>query len=121
MNVIYKESFDEDITPEIKGTYEKILIRKPILPKIAKVERYKQVGQRKWNTVYNVKDEEAKILFTSEKQGEAIERAKELAIKNIKTYYVNIGKALFNADPCVAMVTPGKHRPGKWKFLVINA
>ena len=120
MDTIYKESYDENVKPNVKGTYEKILIRKPVMPKIAKVKRFKQVGQRKWNTVYHVKDENSVILFTSEKQGRAIEKAKSLAIKNIKTYYVTIGKALCNSDPRVAEVTPGKSRPGRWKFLVID-
>lgn len=120
MKIIYKEGFDTDSFSDIDGTFEKVQIRKPILPKVAKVNKEKQIGQRRWATVYYVKDEESTILFTSEKQGEAVKFAKALSIKNIKDYYVSIGKVLFNSDPQVAVISPGKHKPGKWKFIIIN-
>ncbi len=78
MEIIYLESFDENIKPENDKPYEKVVIRKPRLPKVAKVERFKQVGHRKWATVYHVRDELSKIVYSHEILCNAVEKAKEL-------------------------------------------
>jgi hypothetical protein len=120
MQTLYVESYDADIKPNITGTYEKIQIRKPSLPKVAKVIRQPQKGHRKWHTFFQVKDENSNIIFTDAKEGVAIAKAKSLAKANIKSYDVCITKLLVNADPKVAFVSPSKSKPGKYKFMIIE-
>lgn len=120
MKIIYIESFNEDVKPDIDKPFEKIIIRKPKFPKVAKVERFKQVGHRKWSTIYHVRDEESNILYSDEKLCNAINEAKRLALKTINDYYITIGKILTNSDPKVAVVSPGKHKIGKYKFIVLQ-
>ena len=120
MQTIYIESFDENVTPEA-SYYEKIVIRKPRLPKIAKVKRFKQIGHRRWSTIYQIKDSSSNILYSSEVLLQAVKHAKELAIKNIQEYYITIGKTLVGSDNRVAIITPGKHLIGRYKFLCLPA
>lgn len=121
MQVIYLESLDENAVPEgVAGPFEKVVIRKPMPPKVAKVHRFKQVGARNWSTIYMVKDDMSNVLYSNEILKLAVNRAKELAIRNLKEYFICVGKMLINNDPLVAVVKPGKHRPGKFKFIILN-
>jgi hypothetical protein len=120
MEIIYIESYNENTKPDIDKPFEKVIIRKPRFPKIAKVDRFKQVGHRKWATIYHVRDECSNILFSHEKLCVAIKEAKRLSLSKIKNYYVTIGKSLINSDPKVATISPGKHKPGKFKFIVLQ-
>lgn len=120
MKTIYIESIDENCKPETACTYEKFVIRKPRLPKVAKVKRYKQVGARLWSTMYRVKDELSNILYSSEVEGEAIDWARKRTMKDLKKYYICVDKALTNSDPLVAEVSPGKFRCGRYKFIILE-
>lgn len=121
MEVIYLEAMDENVVPpNTDRPFERIVIRKPKLPKIAKVKKFKQVGSRQWSTVYTVKDEFSNILFTDPIMATAINWAKERSIKDVKDYYIYVDKSLINCDARVAVVTPGKHRPGKFKFILLE-
>ena len=126
MKVINCDSFDANITPEqvnpeLKGLpFERVVMKKPMLPKLARVKNFIQVGDRKWATVYRIRDESSKICFTVDKFHEAVKQAKQMAIENIKSYYITIDKTLINADPRVAVVTPGKNYKGKFKFIILD-
>lgn len=120
MEIIYLESYSENVKPDIDKPFEKVIIRKPRFPKVAKVDRFKQVGHRKWATIYHVRDDDSNILFSHEKLCVAITEAKRLSMLKIQEYYVTIGKVLVNSDAKVATISPGKHKPGKFKFIVLH-
>jgi len=125
MRMLTIETLDENITPEqidptAKGPFEKVLLRKPQPPKVAKVTRTVQKGTRKWKTIYRVRKPDCAIVYSADKFIDALKMAKKMALENIAEYQITIDKSLVNSDPKVASVAPGKHKPGKYRFIILE-
>ena len=96
---------------------EAICISKPKEGKRAHVEATKQEGARKWKTIYVVKEENGEtVLFSDPVQKMALNKAKELCLSLKKNLYVVCEKVLIEGTSNVAVVTPGKSRPGLWRI-----
>ena len=90
-------------------------IRKPKIAKRAHVIRVKQVGSRKWETVYQLwTDDMCWAQFDT--QADAIERAKEISLEKKIRVCVNVAKHLVEQSTLTADVTPGNSQPGQWHF-----
>jgi hypothetical protein len=125
MKTIDIETLDENLTPEqidpnLKGPFEKVLLRKSKPPKVAKVTRVVQKGPRKWKTIYRVRKIDGSIVFSADKFMDSLKMAKKMAIEKVTEYQVTIDKSLVNSDPKVAMVVPGKHREGRYRFIILE-
>jgi len=95
-------------------------VKKPKLAKRCAVSKNVCKGARKWVTVYDVKPvygsrvgQTARIKTT---QGDAIKKAKELALKNQTAYQIFISKELENSKPEIAFIQPSKSEQGEWEF-----
>jgi hypothetical protein len=98
-------------------------LEKPQLSKTCKVEKTVQKGARKWETVFVI---EPRWGFSSSirqdteivkgTQGDAIKRAKSLALKNQAEYTIRIEKRLVTGLTQIATVSPKKSKRGKWLF-----
>ena len=97
-------------------------VRKPKVAKRAHVDRTKQVGSRKWKTVYTAYNfqqhlhnkETDETWFNT--QAEAISAAKKASLETKTTFIVTCHKQLVGSRQIVAEVTPGNSKPGKWHF-----
>lgn len=87
---------------------------KPKIAKRAHVEHSKQVGTRKWRTMYMVSRISGSVgSFLT--QAEAIASAKEQALHTKEKILVRAYKKM-DGDSLVAEVTPGNSKPGEWHF-----
>jgi hypothetical protein len=120
VQTIYLESVDENVKPDTTKPYEKVVVRKPHPPKIAKVKRFKQIGRRSWVTIYRVRDGLSNIIYGDPILKKAIAYAKNLSIKKIEEYRVSVDKVLIGGDQTVAIITPGKFKTGKFRFNIID-
>jgi len=93
---------------------------KPKPAKRCKVEKKVQKGARKWETVYSfvVANDYCRSFESVSNctQGEAIKRAKALALKNNCSVEIRIEKVLVDRDNKIAVVAPSKVVMGKWLF-----
>jgi hypothetical protein len=105
------------------STYEKPAkcLVQPKLAKTCKIEKTVQKGARKWETVFVLEPswEGSCGKYAEEMrnatQGQAIARAKHLALKTQKEYSIRIEKRLIGRS-LVATVAPKKSKMGKWLF-----
>lgn len=101
-------------------THNSKCIKKPKIAKRCKVEKNVQKGTRKWITVYVVEPKWSshcnayEVVKTS--QGDAMKRAKELALKHNEEMVVTIDKQLDNGNNKIASVRPNNSERGAWKF-----
>ena len=98
-----------------------------IEPKPAKkciVEKTEHKGARKWETVFVISPrfddperfEQYKYVEVKTTQGDAINKAKEMALRFGETFKINIEKHLIGQVSRIAIVTPKAAVMGKWKF-----
>jgi hypothetical protein len=114
----HEEGYSGAINSDDGGMQSKCL-REPKPAKRCVVEQKTNKGARKWETVYTINsrwggNHEGALVRTS--QGDAMKKAKELAIKNNTTMIVTIKKRLVEGVSEIAEVSPGKSTEGKWKF-----
>jgi hypothetical protein len=100
-------------------------IVKPLPAKSCKVEKDVRKGARKWVTVFKIEPKwgfsdgnynsrhHAEITTT---QGDAIAKAKSMALEFNKEFTIDIDKRLENGSSRIASVAPKKSRQGKWLF-----
>ena len=95
-------------------------VKKPKIAKRCIVKKNVCKGARKWVTVYDikpifgsVKQETARVKTT---QGDAVKKAKELALKNQTAYQIFIKKELENSQSEIAYIEPAKSEKGEWVF-----
>jgi hypothetical protein len=96
-------------------------IKKPKLAKLCKVEKASQKGTRRWETVFVIEPQWLtskgdRIFLANGTQGEALKKAKVLALKNQTEYVVRIEKRLATGDNKIATVEPKKSEVGEWLF-----
>jgi hypothetical protein len=95
-------------------------IEKPKVAKSCAITKNVNKGARKWETVFIVDPlwesfgGENDIIKTT--QGDAIKRAKELALKHQIEYKVTIDKRLVGGVIEIARITPKKSQRGRWLF-----
>jgi len=121
-------------------TTEPITVEELVSPRRAKrihTDTFPQKGQRKFVTSYYVWDNvvESKVEFNLDcnlhlniatdkvntgvyfrRQMDAIAAAKELSKHTHQSYEIIIAKVLVSGNSTVAKITPGKSRPGTYKF-----
>tara|TARA_Y100000310_G_C20669719_1_gene809580 strand:- start:1316 stop:1759 length:444 start_codon:yes stop_codon:yes gene_type:complete len=93
-------------------------VRKPKVAKRAHVETNKQVGSRKWTTMYNLYCG-ANDYGMYSTQADAIAAGKEASLENRCQCYVEVFKMLVDSERVVATITPGNSKPGKWHFTAV--
>jgi hypothetical protein len=99
------------------GQIKSKCLQKPKPAKTCAVKRDVQKGTRKWETVFVLKDWYGKTLATVRTtQGDAIEKAKYLAIQQGNSVKIEIKKVLVNDSSIIATVSPKKSIQGKWLF-----
>lgn len=102
---------------------------KPKKPKSCKVDKVVQKGARKWETVFRIEPKwgfsrrssgenllDLRSAEVKTTQGDAIKKAKEMALEFNQEFSVSIEKRLVDSDCCIATVTPNKSQMGKWEF-----
>ena len=98
-------------------------LKKPKLAKSCKVEKAVQKGARKWETVFVIEqkwgfsnDNYPQGMIVRGTQGEAIKKAKEMALKNQQEYTITIDKQLVKGESKIATIKPKKSEAGEWLF-----
>lgn len=116
------------------STYENDKVKCLVKPKPAKtctVDKPVQKGAKKWETVYKIAPkwgfsgvyETRKNVSVKTNQGDAIKKAKAMALEFNEEFEITITKELVGSDPSfpigsnkIASISPKKSTTGKWRF-----
>ena len=114
----HQEGYSGEIN-SAREAHSKCLI-KPKAPKGATVEHFNNGVTRKWETVFIIKEKHSFThggeMGSAKTKGDAIKKAKELAVKHNCTMAITIEKRLVGKGREIADVKPKKSVMGKWKF-----
>jgi len=114
------DGYSGDMNSACDGDMKTKCIKKPKVAKRCKVAKNVQKGTRKWVTVYVIeskwssRSDSRAVVRTS--QGDAMKKAKEMALKSGEAMNVYIKKELDNGDNQVAEVSPNNSEQGIWRF-----
>lgn len=110
----------EGYTGTIGSSTEETLckcITQPKPAKKCKVDKTVHQGARKWETRYIIASTIGDCYCGYGKtQGEAIKKAKEMALKTGYGYNINLEKVIVNGSNRIAAVYPKESTMGKWLF-----
>ena len=113
----HQEGYSGDMNSACDGDMKTVCIKKPKPAKRCNVEKTVQKGTRKWETIYvvsNWRSGDNYIVITS--QGDAIKKAKEMALKTGGRVDITIQKQLVGGADKIAVVSPMKAEQGVWRF-----
>lgn len=94
-------------------------IKQPKPAKRCTVEKTVQKGAKKWGMVFVIEPKNTFGRYGSSiknSKTEAIQMAKELALRHNMDYSIKVEKRLINGNPEIACVKPKKSEMGEWKF-----
>jgi hypothetical protein len=119
----HQEGYSGDINSS-RTENSKCLI-KPKAPKGATVEHFNNGVTRKWETLFIINEKHGythgEEMGSANTKGDAIKKAKELAVKHNCTMAITIEKRLVGRGREIADVKPKKSVMGKWKFWGVAA
>ena len=113
------EGYSGDMNSACDDDMKTKCIRVPKISKRCTVDKTVQKGTRKWETVYIIqarfgRNDTYETVKTS--QGDAMKRAKALALKTGEAMEVSIEKHLVNNSNRIAIVAPKESQMGAWRF-----
>jgi len=119
-----QEGYSGDINCDTGEDSQSKCLEKPVQAKTCIVDKTVQKGARKWETVFVISPiwgfsghynprKHAEVKTT---QGDAIKKAKAMAIEFGEEFGIEIEKRLIGSKSRIATVKPKKSKKGKWLF-----
>jgi len=128
----HEEGYNGGIASSTHEDDKSKCIQKPVRSKTCNVAKKVQQGTRKWETVfviapswgfsddnYNPRNPR-KNATVNTTQGDAIKKAKAMALEFGEEFSIDIEKRLASGTTRIASVAPKKSQIGKWQFTGIS-